>query len=320
MAQGQNFKLQSLGVKSETTQGGGATLTASDYLWVSDINIKPVIEKLERDYARNTGDSLPHAIGKAHYEISFKTELKGSGVTGSKYNPLDALLQASGMTVSASANDITYTPTSQPSSSAFSGFGKSAYIEFVRDKYKRTISGLVGTYKIAVEAGKIPMLEFSGKGLFSAATDAAATPGFTGSNQTIPATAVATTVTIDGTSPSLSKLEFDIANNVQERPDMTAQNGIAGFMITGRKAKGSIDPECTTVAGYDFLNKAYNGTQFAMSATIGSTAGNRVVISAPCVQMDDVTDQARNEVAVFQIPVSFNGTGSFDNCLSIKFN
>lgn len=314
------YKISTCAIKSENTQGSAATMIATDYLQVMDVQVKPVMEQLERDFTRNSFDTVPSVVGSSHYEVSFKTELKWTGSAALVYQPLDALFKACGFTVSSSTTDHTYTPTSSPSSSAMNGPWKSATVEVVRDGYKRQIVGVVGSFKLNMEAGQIPMLEFTGKGKYAAATDVATMPLITGSNQILPPLVESVSLTVSGSTNLIpAKFEMDMGNNVVKIDDVGSVDGVYGFAITGRKPVGSFDPLATTVATNDFLAAVYNSTQFSVNATIGSTAGNRCQITAPAVQYTDIQDTARNDLFAFQLPLRFNGSGTYDNCVSFRF-
>ena len=69
-----------LGLKTETTQGTGVTLTATDFMLVSDFKANPVPEMLERNYYRSNLSPITSIAGKRLYEFSFKTSLKGTWV------------------------------------------------------------------------------------------------------------------------------------------------------------------------------------------------------------------------------------------------
>jgi hypothetical protein len=312
------WKLQSLALKTQTNTGSAATPIATDYLYAMDVSVKPTIEVLERDFSRASLDTPTHTTGKASYDVSFKVELKGSG-SSFVDKPTQALLEACGFYASASTNDVTFFPISVPSSSAFRSPGRCMTVEFVRDGYKRQVKDVVGSPKITCEAGKLPILEFSGKGLYAAATDVT-TPTSTGSNQTLPPVVESVSLTVDGQTFIPGKFEIDCGNTIQPIDDVNSTDGIHTFVITSRKPVGSFDPLATTVATYDFLTKVYNATPFAVTATVGSAQYNRVTISAPYCQYTDISDTSRNDLFAFQLPMALHGSGSFNNYVTIKFN
>ena len=87
-----------IGIKTETTQNTPVVPGATDYMLVEDLEIDPVGEQVQRNAKSSTLDRQPHVIGKKHYAVKFKTEVKGSGVAGVAYAPLAAALKAAGFT------------------------------------------------------------------------------------------------------------------------------------------------------------------------------------------------------------------------------
>lgn len=89
-------RVQTLGLKTETTQSTAVALSASDHLLVEDPTMDPSAEEMMRNYKRATLSPLASIITKPKFEIGFKTEIKGSGSAGTAYTPLGAALQACG--------------------------------------------------------------------------------------------------------------------------------------------------------------------------------------------------------------------------------
>jgi len=313
------FKKLTVGCKSEAIQGTAVNMTPVDYIQVYDATVKPSLEILERDIARQSLDTLPSQVGKAFYDVSFKAELKNTGSAGLVYQPFDAIMKACGFTASVAAGvSVTYTPTSYPSSSTMNGPFQSMTVEVVRDGKRRVIDGVVGTFKLSLEANKIGMLDFSGKGMFALETDAVM-PNMSASNGILPPTCESIGLTVSGSSNFIpSKFEIDMGQTVTEIASVNSVDGIYGFQITKRQPKGSFDPLTQTVAQFDALNKIYNSAQFSLSATIGSVAGNKVSISAPLCQLGDLQDVSRNDLYAWQLPLLIRGSGSLDNSIQIQ--
>jgi hypothetical protein len=90
-------EIQVLGVKTETTQNTQTALGVNDYLQAPTTYYEPDVEEIKRDFARQSMDSVPSIRGRAFADVSYKIPMKGSGVAGTAWAPLDATLQACGI-------------------------------------------------------------------------------------------------------------------------------------------------------------------------------------------------------------------------------
>ena len=307
-----------LGIKSEASQNAGAALAVTDFLWVADATIDVKAEVLSRDYSRQYLEPVPHLVGKQSAEIKFKTELKGSGLATTLVDtPFLAALYACGLSATPIVASISAFRTSSDVVTGFYGPGKSAYIDLYKDGIKHGVSGAIGTFKIALEASKIPYIEFTFSGLYTDPVDAtmpAATPNV--SNAAL--VEDAGIGILNYVNPVASKFEIDLGAKVVERPDVTADNGLTGFLITEYAPKGSFDPEAVTVATKNFMNQLMAGTTGTLSATIGTAGGTKVTVSAACVAYSDVKYGNRNDILTYSIPFNLYSYAGGDG-LTIKF-
>jgi hypothetical protein len=300
-----------IGIKTESTQGSAVSLSATDFLLAEDVEVRPLAEVLPRDYYRSDLDTLAHVKGRKSFEVKFRTELKGSGTAGDAYDPLGAALQACGFTEAVSAGvSVTYTPNSAPSSANYYGPGNSCTIKVYKDGKELVIAGAVGSFKASFEAGKICMLDFTFRGVYTEPTDVAF-PSQTYSS-VVPAIVASASFSVHSFSAVVEKFDFDVANELTERPSVSAANGLLGFMITGRKPTGSMDPEDTPTSDTNWYNRLTAGTSGALSLTLGATAGNIVGLSFPAVQYAGLTHEGRGGISVLNIPLQFNRSSGND--------
>ena len=308
-------KLNIVGIKTETTQGSAVALAATDFFQAYDLDAQVKTELLERNYGSTSLDPFSQVGGKKWQEIKFKADLKTSGAAGTPLAPLSALLQACGLTETAVGGvSVTYAPTSAAASANFYGPGKSATIKAYENGILKVLGGAMLNCKMTLEAGKIPMLDFSGKGTYAAVTDASF-PTYT-PNTTDPAIVKSATFSSHGTSLTISKLEIDLGSEIAERPDVNSANSIVGFQITGRKPSGSMDPEAALVATHDFYGKFAAGTLGQISIVIGSGAGNVITITLPKVQYGEIGKSDRNGIYTFNVPLIIS-RNSGDDFISI---
>jgi hypothetical protein len=318
-------KCEVLGIKVETTQNTPATLAATDFMLAQDVSVKPVPEYLPREYRRASLDKLASLVGKIYVDVNFKMELKGSGTAGTAYAPLSNALQASGFAETIVAvTSVTYAPISAPASTSFFTIGKSCTVEYyegsttTRTGLKHIVKGCVasGGPKLVLEAGKIPMVEFTFRGLYVAVTDAVA-PSATYS-AILPSIVQSANFSFHGFSAIISKLEIDGGGVIAERLDVSSVYGLKGFALVDRDPKGSIDPESDLVANFDFYGKMASAANDSMSVVVGATAGNIMTITTPKAQFAGLDPADRNSMRTFQLPLKFNqSTG--DDWISIAF-
>ena len=293
-----------IGMITEATQGAVGTLAATDYFNAFDVEASIEAEFIDQNYVSSSLDAFAKLIGKKWMEVKFKRYLFASGTPGTIVTPLDALLQACGLVKSGTVTCI-YSPSSNPVAS-FYGPGKSATIKIFEDGaassngLNKIITGAMGNLKMTFEAGKPAILEADMKGLWNAVVDANV-PTNTPAAIAVPIITSAT-FSVQSYSASISKLEIDLGNEFSEIPDVNAATGILGYQITGRKAKGTMDPQATLVATHDFYGKMVSGALGSVSIVIGSGAGNITTITMPKVQYVKISNAKRNgDLMIFNV-------------------
>jgi hypothetical protein len=221
-------------------------------------------------------------------DFSFQVELRGNRTDGTTADisagssahalEIDCLLQAC---------DLSPTYTAETTSGARNGKvvyspivptdqGKSVTFYFYSGLKLHKITGAKGTVKISALAGQFGILDFSFKGLYNAPTDVAistVTPTFL---NTLPPTFINTGSTVDSFSPVFTKFDFDLGAKVDKREDGNSVNGVAGFIITDRKPKVTIDPESVAEGTDPIWGDLYAATKRTITAKIGSQTGNQV--------------------------------------------
>lgn len=293
-------------VKTETTEGTDPTPAATDALFCEDISVKPVVVKHERPGQRASLSTNSTVTGARYYEITFRTEVKGSGAAGTAYAPLGAAIQACGFTEAVVVStSVTYAPTSAPASASFQGPGKSCTIHCHIDGMKAVVVGCRGNMKAVINSGVVCYYEFTMRGIYAAVSDAAIpTTTYLAGN---PPPAVSGSFTLAGLATAVaSKIEFDMGNTLANRPSLSAATGYAGFLITNRAPVGSTDPEAVLVATHDFFGKLISGVEASTSVVVGATAGNITTFTAPKTQYMDLALGDREGVRTFEMGLKYN--------------
>lgn len=298
--------------KIESTYGVDPTPTAAaNTILTMDTKIKENHEAIQRDLELISISPRQSVLGQQFVEVSFKTEIIGSGSLGVAPR-LGALLKACAMAETVSVgSSVIYSTVTSPQTGVTLWF----YI----DGRKHVINGGVGSWKLTGPAGKQGMLEFSFKGLYTAPTDAAlVTPTYETTVDT-PANCKSSSFAVNSVALIMAQLEIDLGNTIAKRDSVSASKGVAGFYITGRRPTVNIDPEAVPISTYDWRADVLT-TPRALSMQIGQTAGNICTVSVPKFNAVDFEYADRERILVEKIKgEAVTSTATGDDELTLKF-
>jgi hypothetical protein len=286
--------------KIESSYGVDPTPTvAANALLVNNVSVKPNGESIERQFLKSSLSNMAFVRGYKWVELSFDTELKGTGTRGAlpSWGWEGVLARACGMseTVTGSTS-IVWAPVS----SSF----ESCAIYLYEDGIFHKILGCRGSYQLVLEVGKYPVMRWTFQGIYAAPTDA--TPAAQTFSSIVPPVCVGTAFTFAAVAACINKLELDVANELSQRLCMSAATGLTEIILTGRKPRGSLDPETVTEATLAWWNKWETAAQSALvCGPIGSTSGNIITINAPKVQQDSMGYGSRGNILTYEIPILF---------------
>ena len=294
--------------KLETTYGQDAAPTPSENaILAANVDIAFSGDLIERGYMNPSLSPLPGARGKRHVEVSFETELYGSGVAGTAPR-IGALFQAAQMTETVVAStSVTYAPSSDV------GSAKSVTLYIYKDGRLYKVVGARGTWSLKLEAGQIGKISWQFTGKLAGAEDAAV-PTAT-YEDIIGPVFVNATVNIDGTSFALVGLSLDMGNSLTVRDDAGASDGIADVVIPKREPSCEIEMWAVLGSEKDFLSLWQNASEIDISAVWGS-AGNKVTVAAHG-QIKEYKYGNKDDILTYSFPVKLVGQ-SGDDELSIK--
>lgn len=285
--------------KVESTYGTDPTPAVSaNEVEVYDLSIKPVFDKVERKPLRASLSPLPSYKSKIMYEITFTTELKGSGTAGTA-GRLDPLFVACGMTSTDNGTVSTiYTP-GNPSGSVTLWVYKDGLI------FKS--QGCRGNFEIVAEAGKIAQVKWTFKGKYNVPIDGAmVSPTY---ETTIGQLLESTTTQVSGFSGHTRSYSIDMGNSIADRASLNSANAMVGVMIGSRNPTGKLLMEAELIATEPIWTEFDADTMVSFTSTIGATAGNIVTITASSkVQYADVTPADENGIFMYDIGLAFSGT------------
>jgi hypothetical protein len=278
--------------KVESPVGTDATpIGSADAVLVSDLTINPLnAQNVDRSLVREFFGASEQLVGPATVRCSFTVELAGSGSAATAPQWGDLLL-ACAMAESAltTPNRVEYLPISTAL--------KSVSIYWFDDGVRHKLLGAMGNVRIEARVGDRPKLVFDFVGVDGGV--AAATPS--GVSYTAWQTPVAMTdtnvvdVTIGstysagaisgGTVYASTGLDIDLGNSVQFVPTLNYEN----VDITDRAVTGSVQLDLTAANEVTFMTNVKANTLQSLALTIGTAAGNNIILHLPSVQMINPT-------------------------------
>ena len=279
--------------KKEVTYATDPVPTGSvDAILAGDLTVKPSSEVIDRkDMWTGSLSAKQPIMGRYYGELSFETELKGSGAAGTAPD-FGVLIKACGFSETiVAATSVTYAPVS----SAFDSVTLYAY----RDGLLYKLTGARGNVSLNAQAGQRSMLHFTFKGFFADPSDAAI-PSIT-IDATQPVPCKSSTFVIGGYAATIANVSFDMQNEISVSEDMNAASGYGACSILGRNASGSFDPEATLVATNPWFTAYKNATAQSMSFHVGATAGNIVTVTMPKVVYRDISEGDRNGIYTYNL-------------------
>jgi len=312
-------KVRVLAAAVETAIGSPvAGMDATDCKWNAfDIEIQPTIEFIQRPMQKSFSQ-LPGVIGTQMGTATFKTEL-GGPATGPDW--ADVLFPACGYT---EKTPLVWSPKSAapqpedvgPPDTTGTTFNHTITIEVFEDGLKKSISGAMGTFRMAATIGKQIILEWTFTGLWQPPIDATIlAPTFP---TELPYRFGSSTITVGGSSPGcIEAFMIDAGNNVIMRECHTASSGYSSALITDRRVIGSFNPESKIVGTKDEHALWLAGTEEALVMVFADTV-DKVTINVPKCQRYNIQEGDRNGLQTDQIEWQANGTAG-DEEMTITF-
>jgi hypothetical protein len=227
-------------------------------------------------------------------KISGKAEIKGSGAAGTPPE-VGALLRAAAMSETVvGATSVTYKPVSDPANH------KSSSVYFYDDGLLLKLTGCRAKINFAFQLGAVAFVHFDIVGHFVSVTDVAlAAPTY---SSQVPVPLVNVPFTWGTFAATISKLDFDLGNELVMPGDISKADGYGTIDVVGRKVTGSIDPLRVAVASRDFISNWRNGTSGVLdTGVIGGTAGNRLQVTMPVVTPTAMGRGNRSQFGTFEM-------------------
>lgn len=296
--------------KIETTANTDAVPSpTTDAILVYNPSFSNKVNFIERTLVRDDLSPYPSIVGAQVSTVTFDVEVRGSGTPGVAPPWAMKLLPACGMVGqsiaagSQGSNPLEYAfnPTSDSAASPM----KTATLYVYYDGALQKVTGAMGTWSLAGQAGGIAKLSFTFTGMYAGTVDSPLPDSAFNFTDPTPPTVQLSNLGL-GTSYDLvvDQFKLDIGNQVQERTDVNGPQGLRGVRITDRKPAGSLDPESVLEASHPFWGNQANGVLEALSLRIGQASGNRMTVSCPKVQTTGIAYQDRKGIRAYNLTIN----------------
>ena len=172
-----------------------------------------------------------------------------------------------------------------------------------KDGLLHTMPGAMGTFEITAQAGTLPKIKWTFTGSFvEAVDDANPSPIF---ERTLPSQVELARLRVNDFNAIVDKFTFNQGNDIQTRPDVSAQDGYNGVRLVSRKPEGGVDPEADLVANNDFWGQFSAAQRMPFQMRVGYQPGNTVWFFGPNAQYTGMTYADRNGILTFDAGLGF---------------
>lgn len=273
--------------KIEATKGTDSVpVVGTDAVRVKSGKISVTTDVAAINAVKQTMGPLAHLIGKQVFQLELEVELKPSGVAGTPPE-LGVLLRGCGLnqTIVASTS-VSYDPLTSSH--------KSLSMYWFEDGLKHILLGAVGKVSFDAQINAVPVLKFTFNAPYVAAA-AVACPSGAVYLSAAPMVMNSTDVINDGAAVKVGAFSFEDGNDVQHH----YTTGQSEFVIAGRAPKIKLTKDSiSTAAEWAALTA---GTNAALSATFGTAAATRLVLTAPIARRESVANAQRADRPTLEV-------------------
>ena len=264
--------------KVEANYGTDVNPTANDAMRISNLSVTPLAARtVEREFYRQHLGSVAQLVVGQSVELSFDVELAGSGsaVTPPPYaDLLKACALGETIKTTNNAESVSYKPVS-------SGF-KSVTIYYYADGTKHAVTGARGNLSANLSPGSVPTLTFTMTGRYTPPTDENnPVASYTRFKNPVPISKESVVMTLHGHAVNVHSFDIDLGTQTSHQ-DIIGRDEV---LITDRGVSGNVTIDLTSVNTKNWVELVRLGTLGELRFDLGGTAGNKVQISGPKVQM-----------------------------------
>jgi hypothetical protein len=270
----------------ETVYGAGKELTGADAMLVHNLSITAFqAEQVQRERTGRLGAYEKLHVGQ-HVAIEFDVPLSGSG-TANAPAKIDTILRMCRMAATIVG------PSPGPAKVKYELIDdeeESGAFHFLLAKTERhRIHGVRGSWGLRIQGSQLPMLHFSGLGLYETPTSVSAvTQNYAGWVNALPVSAANSAINLRGYVPRLRELSIDLGAQLVFR-DLVGTQEIA---IVDHEVTGSVTVEAPKLSDKNYFAEVESATPLegastALTFTHGATAGNIFAATFPRVQLSN---------------------------------
>jgi hypothetical protein len=295
--------------KVEATIGTAESLTAAEGVFnAMDLQIQPNITMEEREGQGgfNYNASVP---GIRSGTATFSTEAYYDGSTIPPW--ASVLLPGCGFVETTG----TFAPVSRGPGG--SGLPKTLTIGGYVDGVYRLLSGCMGTFTIDLPTGRMVKFNWTFQGKWVNPTDVALIdPTFP---TTLPMRMAAGSVSWSSTNICVENVTVDAGNEVVLRECAGDLTGLRSALVVNRKPMITANPEMVLVATQNRHSQWLTPTRGALVVTTGGSGENRLVITAPQAQIQNIQQGERSGLLTDEITWMATANDDPDEELTIQF-
>ena len=314
-------ELQQLAAKIESTEGTAISMSASDVQQVRNIKFTYGIPRYEKKTRRASFSKFNSVGGSRMGTIEFDMDLDGLGASHA-LSGSEIFLQACGLAnTSGGTNAQLYTASSiWDYSSLSTSKHKSLTIGGYIDGGLRKICGARGNCVLSAKSGQPIIAKFTFTGALVDYSEATMLTSITYPvQQKTPPLFYNAAMSVGGSGGFatgellVDTFELDFGNVVQMRADANSATGYRSAAIVDRDARFKFDPEMVSISDHDFYAIWKAETTAALSLSItgsNDTAENKITITAPALQYEDVQDGERGQLWIKDIGAALRGSAA----------
>ncbi|MBS4019051.1 MAG: hypothetical protein KGZ68_12530 [Dechloromonas sp.] len=274
-----------------------------------DPQVTPMdLRTVDRDLLRTHFGNTEKTVTSIFTKVDFQAEIAGSGTAGTA--------PAWGAPLRGCGFSQTITPGTKVEYKPVSSNQEALSIYFNVDGVLHKMTGARGTVKLGFSVDGLPLFNFSFMGLYAPVVDAAM-PALTLSawKKPLPINPTNTpTFSLHGYAAKLLSLDIDVANEIN---DIVLLNDSRRIDLTDRQSTGKVVFEATTVAQKNWWSTIADSTLAALQLIHGTTAGNKVQIDAPAVQILNPTYTDQKKIVMLNADLSLLPTAAGNDELVI---
>jgi hypothetical protein len=296
--------------KVEATIGSAESLTASEGVFnCMGLTIQPNITAEERE-GQGGFNYNPSVMGQRSGTATFSTEAYYDGSTVPAW--ASVLLPGCGF--------VETTGTFAPKSEGPGGSGKPKTLTIggYVDGVYRVLRGCMGTFTIDLPTGRMVKFNWTFQGIWTVPTDAALIdPTFP---TTIPMRMAGGSVAWNSVNLCTENVTIDAGNEVILRECAGDASGLKSALVVNRKPMITANPEMVLAATQDrHAQWLTTSTAAALVITTGGSGENRLVITAPKAQIQNIQQGERSGLLTDEITWMATANDDPDEELTIAF-